>query len=172
MGSDQNLVNNLLSKLSTTFKIMDLGELGFFFEIETVKCDDGILLSQQRYMPDILKRAGMTDCKPLATPISVLKSVPLNADLYDDPTQYKSLAGALQYLTVTQPDLSFTVNQLCQHMHAPTVSHWGTEIKQKTVARSSTEAEYKSLADVCAEVIWILSLLREINAPNIHVLKL
>ena len=44
--------------------------------------------------------------------------------------------------------------------------------KQRTVARSSTEAEYKALADVCAEVIWILSLLRELNVSNISVPKL
>ncbi|XP_019186569.1 PREDICTED: uncharacterized protein LOC109181273 [Ipomoea nil] len=75
MGSDQNLVNHLLSKLSSTFKIRDLGEPGFFLAIETVKCDDGILLSQQRYMNDILKRVGMTECKPLSTPIPVSKSV-------------------------------------------------------------------------------------------------
>ncbi|XP_019179207.1 PREDICTED: uncharacterized protein LOC109174425 [Ipomoea nil] len=75
-------------------------------------------------MTDILKRAGMTDCKPRATPISASKPTISNADLYDDVTHYRSLAGVLQYLTVTRPDLSFTVNQLCQHMHAPTVSHW------------------------------------------------
>ncbi|XP_019193723.1 PREDICTED: uncharacterized protein LOC109187824 [Ipomoea nil] len=72
MGRDYNIVNHLLSKLSATFNVRDLGE----------------------------------------------------PDLYDDPTQYMSLVGALQYLTITQSDLSFAVNQLCQHMHAPTVSHW------------------------------------------------
>ncbi|XP_019168386.1 PREDICTED: uncharacterized protein LOC109164087 [Ipomoea nil] len=75
-------------------------------------------------MNDILKRAGMGECKELYTPISTSKLVIIDTDLYDDPTQYKSLAGALQYLTITRPDLSFAVNQLCQHMHAPTVSHW------------------------------------------------
>ncbi|XP_019189245.1 PREDICTED: uncharacterized protein LOC109183634 [Ipomoea nil] len=206
MESDQALLSQLMSKLFATFKIRDLGEPNFFLDIETVKNNDGIILSQQQYMNDILTRAGMTNCKPLSTPISVSKVVPFNADLYDDPTQYRSLAGALQYLTVTRPDLSFAVNQLYQHMHAPTTSHWkqlkrvlmyvkGTigyglriqrcaskEIhafsdsdwagcpkdrkstngfavflgnnliswvckKQRTVARSSTEAEYKALAD-------------------------
>ncbi|XP_019190312.1 PREDICTED: uncharacterized protein LOC109184730 [Ipomoea nil] len=207
MGSDQALVTHLLSKLSATFKIRDLGEPNFFLGIETVKCDDEILLSQQQYMNDILKHAGIAECKPLSIPISVSKIVPFSADLYDDPTSYKSLAGTLQYLTVTPPDLSFAVNQLCQHMHVPTTSYWeqlkrvlryvkgiigfglriqksmskeihafsysdwvgypedrkstsgfaiflGTNLiswickKQRTVARYSTEAEYKVLAYV------------------------
>ncbi|XP_019161194.1 PREDICTED: uncharacterized protein LOC109157808 [Ipomoea nil] len=124
MGNDQNLISILLAELSSKFNIRDLGEPGFFHGVETVECDDGILFSQQRYMTDILKHAGMTDCKSLATLISVSKSTVFNADLYDDATQYMSLVGTLQYLTVTRPDLSFAVNQLCQHMHAPTVSHW------------------------------------------------
>lgn len=121
MGNTVTVVNTLLSKLSTAFKIRDLAEPGFFLGIETIKCDDGILLSQQRYMTNILKRAGMTDCKHLATPISVLRHA--SASTYDDPTRYRSLAGALQYLTVTRPDLSYAVNLLCQHMHAPNTTH-------------------------------------------------
>ncbi|XP_019178338.1 PREDICTED: uncharacterized protein LOC109173553 [Ipomoea nil] len=128
MGSDHDLVANLMSKISSAFKIRDLGEHEFFLGIETIKCNDGILLSQQRYMNDILKRVGMAECKELVTPISASKSVSFSADLYDDPTQYRSLAWALQLiymlLTITRPDLSFAVNLLCQHMHAPTVSHW------------------------------------------------
>ncbi|XP_019189582.1 PREDICTED: uncharacterized protein LOC109183985 [Ipomoea nil] len=124
MGSDTNLVLQLVSKLSTSFKIRDLGKPGFFLGIEATNYNDGILLCQQRYMHDILKRAGMTDCKSLSTPIAMSKSIPIDATPYDDPTQYRSLAGALQYLTITRPDLSFVVNQLCQHMHAPTATHW------------------------------------------------
>ncbi|XP_062119361.1 uncharacterized mitochondrial protein AtMg00810-like [Humulus lupulus] len=40
-----------------------------------------------------------------------------------DPTEYHSLIGALQYCTMTRPDLSFPVNQLCQFMHSPTTTH-------------------------------------------------
>ncbi|XP_031116697.1 uncharacterized protein LOC116020360 [Ipomoea triloba] len=182
-------------------------------------------------MNDILKHAAMSDCKPLTTPISLTKSPTLQADPYDDPTKYKSLAGALQYLTVTRLDLSFAINLLCQHMHVPTVRHWeqlkqvlryvkstllyglcirtsssrelhafldsdwagcledrkstsgfavflGSNLvswvckKQKTVAKFSTEAEYKALANVCAEVTWILSLLRELHVTDVSVPKL
>ncbi|XP_019184185.1 PREDICTED: uncharacterized protein LOC109179071 [Ipomoea nil] len=123
MGNDQGFISSLLTALSSAFKIRDLGELGFFLGIETIKCKDEIFLSQQRYMTDILKRAGMTYCKPLATHMSAYKPTISNANLYDDATRYRSLAGALQYLTVSRLDLSFALNQLCQHMHAPTVSH-------------------------------------------------
>lgn len=61
------------------------------------------------YMKDILKSTGMIDCKPLATPISVARTPVLFDKPYDNPTQYRSLAGAMQYLTVTRPDVSFAV---------------------------------------------------------------
>ncbi|XP_031128688.1 uncharacterized protein LOC116030518 [Ipomoea triloba] len=107
MGNNQTVLDDLLSKLSIAFKIRDLGELGFFLGIETIKCADGLMLSQRRYMNDILKRAGIADCKPLATPLSILSPSSVSSDLYDDVIRYRSLASALQYLTVTRPDLSF-----------------------------------------------------------------
>ncbi|XP_019190805.1 PREDICTED: uncharacterized protein LOC109185281 [Ipomoea nil] len=67
----------------------------------------------------------MADCKPLSTPASTTKPVTPSDEVYDNPTQYRRLAGALQYLTITRPDLSYAVNKLCQFMHAPTLEHWG-----------------------------------------------
>ncbi|XP_019171982.1 PREDICTED: uncharacterized protein LOC109167422 [Ipomoea nil] len=172
-------------------------------------------------MKDILKRAGMVDYKPVITPVSSAKITDDVAVPSADPTQYRSLAGALQYLTVASLDLSYDVNLFCQHMHAATTTDWaslkrvlpyvkgtlnlglrisrstsmdihaysasdwagdpndckstsgfvvflGSNLiswvcrKQRTVARSSTEAEYKGLDDVSAEVTWLVSLLHEI----------
>ncbi|XP_019175576.1 PREDICTED: uncharacterized protein LOC109170893 [Ipomoea nil] len=99
-----------------------MGVPSFFLGIETVPLSSGMLLSQQRYMKDILKRAGMVDCKPVITAVSSAKITDDVAVPYADPTLYRSLAGALQYLTITRPDLSYAVNLLCQHIHAPTTT--------------------------------------------------
>ncbi|XP_019181380.1 PREDICTED: uncharacterized protein LOC109176402 [Ipomoea nil] len=125
MGNDPVLISELLQRLSTTFKIRDLGTPSFFLGIKTLKDKTGFLLSQQRYMKDILNRAGMSDCKPLATPAAITQPVTPSDQPYDNPTQYRRLVGALQYLTVTRPDLSFSVNRLCQFMHLPSNDHWG-----------------------------------------------
>ena len=66
----------------------------------------------------------MTDCKPCSTPVDT--QAKLSAVLGDPvavPTAYQSLAGALQYLTFTRPDLTYAVQQVCLHMHDPRESH-------------------------------------------------
>ena len=66
----------------------------------------------------------MTDCKPCSTPVDTQEK--LSAALGDsvaDPTAYRSLAGALQYLTFTSPDLTYAVQQVWLHMHDPRESH-------------------------------------------------
>ena len=52
------------------------------------------------------------------------RQLPINNDLYPNPTHYGSLVGGLQYLTFTRPDLSYNVNFVCQFMHAPTMAHY------------------------------------------------
>ncbi|XP_031124373.1 uncharacterized protein LOC116027087 [Ipomoea triloba] len=125
MGTDSALLDTLLGRLSTVFKIRDLGTLNFFLGIETLAVDGAIIMSLRRYMGDILNRAGMTDCKPLATPAVASQSSASTDELFDNPTQYRRITGALQYLTITRPDLSYLVNRLCQSMHAPMNEHYG-----------------------------------------------
>jgi len=78
----------------------------------------GFLLSQKQYTLDILDRAGMADCKPCSTPVdtSPKVSAATGAPL-QDPSDFRSLAGALQYLTFTRPNIAYTIQQICLHMH-------------------------------------------------------
>ena len=102
----------------------DLGQLHHFLGVTVEPRPSGLLLHQRQYALDILERDGMTDCMPCST--SVNTQAKLSADMGDpvaDPTAYRRLAGALQYLTFTRPDLTYTVQQVCIHMHDPRESH-------------------------------------------------
>ena len=66
----------------------------------------------------------MTDCKPCSTPVDTHAKLSATAgDLVSDATHYRSLTGALQYLTFTRPDISYAVQQVYLHMHAPRDPH-------------------------------------------------
>jgi hypothetical protein len=84
----------------------DLGALHYFLGISVTCSSDGLLLSQQHYTVDLLQRAGMTECHPTATPVdSRAKLTATDGAPVESPSEYRSLAGALQYLTLTWPDL-------------------------------------------------------------------
>lgn len=66
----------------------------------------------------------MLNCKPCLTPVDLQSNLFLDdGDLISDPAQYRCLAGALQYLTFTRPDISYAVHQICLYMHNPQVPH-------------------------------------------------
>ncbi|KAD5803270.1 hypothetical protein E3N88_14630 [Mikania micrantha] len=71
----------------------------------------------------------MLDAKPAYTPLSTNISFTSDGELYSDPTHYRSIVGALQYLTITRPDISYAVNQVSQFLHAPTRTHF-QEVKR------------------------------------------
>ncbi|KAL5569887.1 hypothetical protein UlMin_026462 [Ulmus minor] len=82
-------------------------------------------LCHTKYISDLLDRNDMQDCKPAKTPGVVGKSLSqYDGDLFKDPTKYRSVVGALQYVTLTRPDISFAVNKACQFMQSPTSAHW------------------------------------------------
>ena len=66
----------------------------------------------------------MVDAKPVSTPLAANAAFVTTGEPFDDPTTYRSLVGALQYLTITRPDISYAVNQVSQFLQAPTISHF------------------------------------------------
>jgi hypothetical protein len=123
-ASSPSFLQRLLDKLHSEFAMTDLGDLHYFLGMAVRRSPDGLFLSQRQYALDILERAGMTDCHSSLTPVDTsLKLSATHGDLLPDATDYTSLAGGLQYLTLTRPDISYAVQQICLHMHAPCTPH-------------------------------------------------
>jgi hypothetical protein len=75
-------------------------------------------------MLDILKRAVMADCKLCTTPVNLqVKLAGDSGPPVEDASQFRSIAGALQYLTFTRPNIAYVVQQICLHMHDPREPH-------------------------------------------------
>ncbi|XP_058201268.1 uncharacterized mitochondrial protein AtMg00810-like [Rhododendron vialii] len=221
-GSDPSYIAQLVSQMHATFAMKELGTMSYFLGIAVQRTAQGYFLSQHKYALEILARAGMVECKPYNSPMAVKHTVMSDDDLpFTNVSLYRGIVGALQYLTITRPDLSLAVNYACQHMHHPTIGHfkavkrllrylkgtidqglsfspgdfvltgysdadWAgnsvdrrsttgycmflgsnliswTAKKQPTVARSSTEAEYRALAQAAAELSWLVMLLRDLG---------
>jgi transposase InsO family protein len=125
-ASSSALLQRIMTRLSSEFAMTDLGDLHHFLGIAVTRSSDGLFLSQRQYAVELLQRAGMAECHPTPTPVdthaklSATDGVPLSAK---DASEYRSLAGALQYLTLTRPDLAYAVQQVCLFMHAPREPH-------------------------------------------------
>ncbi|BBH08832.1 hypothetical protein Prudu_021148 [Prunus dulcis] len=174
-----------------------------------------IFVSQTKYAKDLLHKAGMSSCRACATPCKPHTQVlQTDGEPLADPTMFRSLVGALQYLTFTRPDLAYAVNHRILRYVQGTLEYgisftkgpwqlsaysdadWAGDIntrrsttgcvvflgcnpiswqskKQGSVSRSSTEAEYRALANTAADLSWIRQVLLDLklflpNAPTMY----
>ncbi|GJU82488.1 ribonuclease H-like domain-containing protein [Tanacetum coccineum] len=108
----------------TEFAMTDLGSLNYFLGISVSRDSSGMFLSQKKYAVEILERTNMVNYNPSRTPVDTESKLGNAGDEVSDPTLYRSLAGSLQYLTFTRPDISYAVQQVCLHMHDPREPHF------------------------------------------------
>jgi hypothetical protein len=107
------LLNSIITSLTCEFSMSDLGDIHHFLGINVHRTNEGLFLSQQQYALEVLERANMIQCNPIPTPIDTKSKLSAqDGDRVADPTLYRSLAGALQYLTLTRPDISYAVQQV------------------------------------------------------------
>ncbi|XP_071709347.1 uncharacterized mitochondrial protein AtMg00810-like [Rutidosis leptorrhynchoides] len=223
-ASSTSLLQRIIQSLHKEFAMTDLGLLHYFLGISASRTDSGMFLSQRQYAIEILERAGMSSCQSCRTPVEHGAKLTAHGPSVQDSTLYRSLAGALQYLTFTRPDISYAVQQIFLFMHDPREQHlhalkriiryiqgtldmglqlyalspttlvaysdadwagypttrrstsgysvflgnnllsWSSK-QQLTPSRSSTEAEYRGVANAVAETCWIRNLLRELHCP-------
>jgi len=122
--STYDLRKLIMKLLASEYAMNDLGPLSYFLGIAVTRHTGGLFLSQKNYAAEIIDWADMSSCNPSATPVDTKQKLSVSSGVpYEDPTHYRSLAGALQYLTITQPNISYVVQQVCLHMHDPKTEH-------------------------------------------------
>jgi hypothetical protein len=113
ISSHRGAISKLIQDLHSSFALKDLGPLNFYLGVEASWKSDGLHLSQQRYILDILKKTNMELVKLVSTPMSSLtKLSKFEGSTITDSTLYRSTDGSLQYLSFTHPDIAFAVNKV------------------------------------------------------------
>lgn len=101
-----------------------MGAPHYFLGFELIPTPTGMLLSQHKFIREILEKFEMEGAKPSPTSLSPIATLMLHdGTLATYSTYYMKIIGALQYLNLTRPDLSFAINKLSQFMHKPTTLH-------------------------------------------------
>jgi hypothetical protein len=100
-------------------------ELTFFLGIQVKQTKEDTFVHQAKYTKDLIKKFAMADAKPVSTPMST--TVALDPDKYGeaiDQREYMSMIGSLLYLTVTRPNIQFTMClRACFHASPHTLHH-------------------------------------------------
>ncbi|GJY25991.1 putative ribonuclease H-like domain-containing protein [Tanacetum coccineum] len=106
------------------FQMSSMGELTFFLGLQVTQKDDGIFISQDKYVDEILKKFGFSTVKTASTPMETSKPLLKDAEAEDvDVHLYRSMIGSLMYLTSSRPDIMFVVCACARFQVTPKVSH-------------------------------------------------
>ena len=123
-SNNDKSVENLKVLLDKRFKLKDLGQLKYFLVLEVARSDKGISVSQRHYALELLSDAGVLGCKTRNSPMNpTVKLSQTEGELLEDPLVYRRMIGKLLYLTITRPDLTYSVNRLSQFMTASRSPH-------------------------------------------------
>ncbi|GJZ94829.1 putative ribonuclease H-like domain-containing protein [Tanacetum coccineum] len=106
------------------FQMSSMGELTFFLRLQVMQRDDGIFISQDKYVADILKKFNFSSVKTTSTSIETNKALLKDEEVEDvDVHLYRTMIGSLMYLTASRPDIMFAVCACARFQVTPKTSH-------------------------------------------------
>ncbi|GJV95546.1 putative ribonuclease H-like domain-containing protein [Tanacetum coccineum] len=123
-STKKSLCTEFEKMMHKKFQMSSMGELTFFLGLQVKQKEDGIFISQDKYVTEILKKFGFTDVKTASTPMETQKPLLKDEDGEEvDVHLYRSMIGSLMYLTSSRPDIMFAVCACARYQVNPKVSH-------------------------------------------------
>jgi len=146
ISRDSTEISRFKAGLKRSFSIKEFGEAKRCLGLELIRRDDGYSIHQRGYIEEILARFGMTNCKPVSTPIEPgSKSLRSEKRSTEDPeestrTPYRELVGSLMYLAVaTRPDIAHAVSWLSSFNDHHDETHWSAAKRVLRYLRGSSD---------------------------------
>ncbi|GJW84955.1 putative ribonuclease H-like domain-containing protein [Tanacetum coccineum] len=110
--------------MKSRFQMSSMGELTFFLGLQVKQNKEGIFISQDKYVAEILKKFDLVSVKTAITPIETKVALTKDEEAVDvDVHSYRSMIGSLMYLTASRPDIMFAVCTCSHFQVTPKTSH-------------------------------------------------
>nr|GEW03047.1 putative ribonuclease H-like domain-containing protein [Tanacetum cinerariifolium] len=123
-STNKDLCKAFEKLMKDKFQMSSIGELAFFLGLKVKQKQDGIFISQDKYVAKILRKFGLTDRKSASASIDTEKPLLKDPDGKDvDVHTYRSMIGSLMYLTSSRLDIMFAVCTCTRFQVTPKVSH-------------------------------------------------
>ncbi|GJX07754.1 putative ribonuclease H-like domain-containing protein [Tanacetum coccineum] len=123
-STNKELCTGFEKLMKDKFQMSSMGELTFFLGLQVQQKEDGIFISQDKYVAEILKKFNYSDVKSASTPVDLEKPLVKDGDADDvDVHLYRSMIGSLMYLTASRPDIMFAVCACARFQVTPKTSH-------------------------------------------------
>ncbi|KAE8725550.1 GDP-mannose transporter GONST1 [Hibiscus syriacus] len=123
-GESFNYIQRVICELNKQFSLKDLGDLSYFLGIEVKRYANSIILSQKKFVLDLLEKAKLTRANPTTSSMVVANKLSKDegnslVDTYD----FRSVVGSLLYVCHTRPDVALSVSKVAQYVQGPRESH-------------------------------------------------
>ncbi|GJU42142.1 uncharacterized mitochondrial protein-like protein [Tanacetum coccineum] len=123
-STKKSLCTEFKKMMHKKFQMSSMGELTFFLGQQVKQKEDGIFISQYKYVTEILNKFSFTDVKTASTPMETQNPLLKDVDGEDlDEHLYRSMIGSLMYLTSSRPDIMFAVCSCARFQVNPKSSH-------------------------------------------------
>jgi hypothetical protein len=106
--------------MESEFEMSMIGELSFFLGLQITQRPEGMFISQQKYLREMIKRFQMEDSKPVGTPMVIGYKLRKDDDSPEsDQSSYRSMIGSLLYITASRPDIMHAIGMVGRYQVAP-----------------------------------------------------